>query len=135
MNSPDIQMPHCSSSGASHIHRNNAVEWLKPRQKATVIPLRTRRSFPLMDDKRTYLMIHTAIGVALGASGIMLLAAIYIRAWFFPSVFSLCITWGSYAAVTCYYHCFRRKTAQLFFRGLVVVSLTAGSTLLLLLMK
>ena len=135
MNAREIKMPHCSSSGASHIHRNTAVEWLKPRQKATVIPLRTRRPFCLMDDKRTYLMIHTAIGLALGASGILLLAAIYVRAWFFPSVFSLCITWGSYAAVTYYYHCFRQKTAKLFSRGLMVVSLTAGGTLVLLLMK
>ncbi|MDW7670184.1 MAG: hypothetical protein SCK57_04250 [Bacillota bacterium] len=104
------------------------------RQPAKVIPFYRAEKPSLLNNRKAYLLLHIAIGMALGASLVMTLVSFVMRFRIQRSFLSLIVTLAVYAAVTYYYHRIRRKTPRLFGRGLVVVALSAAPMLFLFLL-
>jgi hypothetical protein len=101
------------------------------REPAKVIPFHHTRKSSLLNDKKAYLLLHTAIGIALGVSMVMIQVSFMTRFRIQRSVISLLVTLTVYAAVTYYYHRMRRKKPLLFGRGMLIVALSAAPMMFL----
>ena len=103
----------------------------KPVRSVKVIPLYPVQTKFLLDDKRAYLILHVAVGAALGASFLMVAIALVTQMWLQRSMMSLAMTISVYGAVTYYYHGIKNKKTSLVYRGITIVTLSAASVLLL----
>jgi len=97
-----------------------------------VIHLYPKQTRSLLDDKRAYLMLHIALGAALGASLLMVSIALLTQVWLQRSVASLALTLSIYGAVTFYYHGIKNKKTSLIYKGITIVTLSAMAVLLLI---
>lgn len=97
-----------------------------------VIHLYPRQTSSLLDDKGTYLVLHMAVGAALGASLLMVVIALITHTWLSRSAASLALTISLYGGVTYYYHGIKNKKTPLLFRGATIVTLSAMGVLLLI---
>ncbi len=103
----------------------------KPVPSGKVIPLYPLQTKLLLDDKRAYLILHVAVGIALGASFLMVAIALFTHMWLQRSVISMAVTVSVYGVITYYYHGIKSKKTPLMVRGATIVTLSAASVLLL----
>ncbi len=86
----------------------------------------------VLDHEYTYLILHSIIGLTIGASTIMFYISLFTRFWILRSFATLVINFLAYGAITFYYHRLRKHNPQLFKKGLVIVSAAALSWLLVI---
>ncbi len=103
----------------------------KPIQSAKVIPLYPIQTKSLLDDKRSYMILHAAVGTAMGASFLMVAVALYTQTWLLRSAMSMAVTICVYGVITYYYHGIKSKKTSLMYRGITIVILSAASVLLM----
>lgn len=113
-------------------YQQQAMPLTRRISSGKVIRLYPRQTRSLLDDKGAYLMLHVAVGAALGASLLMMGIAMLTQLWIQRSTVSLALTVSFYAAITYYYHGIKSKKTPLLFRGVTIVVLSALGVLLLI---
>lgn len=103
----------------------------KPAPPGKVIPLYPAQNKSLLDDKKAYLILHIAVGAALGASFLMVAIALLAQMWLQRSMASMALTLSFYGCITYYYHGIKSKKTVLMYRGITIVTLSTASVLVL----
>jgi len=120
------------NSQTNSLYHQQTMPLTRQIPSGKVIRLYPRQTRSLLDDKGAYLLLHVAVGAALGASLLMVVIALLTQGWLQRSAASLALTISVYGVITYYYHGIKNKKTPLLFRGATIVILAALGVLLLI---